>query len=192
VLCRPTRPPELRQSVRPPVLAARCPTIAPPHPPPGAPPTASAAPAASAAAAHPAVAAWPPPATRRAAGHERDARRACGSVARSERGHSSPGRRYSAAAAHPGAVPPAAPTGATQVRSPTRPRSALPDHRPPPIARRASRRERGRSSPGRRCSAAAHRPPPGAPPAASVAATHLTASHERDAQCRCRAARLSP
>jgi hypothetical protein len=58
-LRRPPRPPELRQSARPPVLAARCPTIAR-HPPPGPPPAASAMPAASAAA-----------------GHERDARRWC-------------------------------------------------------------------------------------------------------------------
>jgi len=71
VLRRPPRPPELRQSARPPVLAARCPTIAR-HPPPDAPP---AAPAASAAAAHLAAATRPPPSARRAASHERDARR---------------------------------------------------------------------------------------------------------------------
>jgi hypothetical protein len=76
VLRRQPRPPELRQSARPPVLTARCPTIAR-HPPPGAPPVASATPAVSAATAHPTAAAWPPPAARRVAGHERDARRRC-------------------------------------------------------------------------------------------------------------------
>ena len=55
VLRRPPRPPELHQSARSPVLAARCPTIAR-HPSPGAPPTASAPPAVSSAAAHPATA----------------------------------------------------------------------------------------------------------------------------------------
>ncbi|XP_021317796.1 atherin-like [Sorghum bicolor] len=65
-------------------------------------------PAASATAAHPAAAARPPPAARRVAGHERDALRVCGSVARRESGRSSPGRRYSAATARPSAAPPAA------------------------------------------------------------------------------------
>ena len=173
----------------------------------------------------------------RTAGHERNARRACGSVAHRERGRSSPGRRCppqccvvrrasplvrpssqraarpspvprcerasrrergrcsatarrsarrrpraqrptrvrlrrpraSAAAAHPGA---AARSG---VAPPARPRSALPDHRPPPTARHASRderdarRERGRNSPCRRCSATARR----------------AAGHERDVRRRC-------
>ena len=54
VLRHPPRPLELRQSARPPVLAARCPTIAR-HPPLGVPP------AASAAVAHPATATRPPP-----------------------------------------------------------------------------------------------------------------------------------
>ncbi|XP_021303732.1 atherin-like [Sorghum bicolor] len=172
------RPPELRQSARPLDLTARCPTIARP-PPPGAPS------AASAAAAHPAAAARPPPAARRTAGHKRDARRVCGSVARRECGRSSPGRRCSAVAARPGAAPPAALAGAAPVRSPARPRSAMPDQcPPPPAARRAAghactsrracgsvtRRERGRSSPGCRCSAAAARPG-AAPPAASAGAT---------------------
>ena len=60
VLCHLPRPLELRKSARPPVLAARCPTIAR-HPSPDAPP------AASAVAAHPVAAARPPPTVRRPA-----------------------------------------------------------------------------------------------------------------------------
>ena len=162
VLCRPPRPPELRPSARPPVLAARCPTIAR-HPPSGAPPDASATPAASTAAAHPPATARPPP-----AGHEREARRACGSVVRHERGRSSSGRRCSAAAARPDAAPPAAPAGAAPVRSPARPSSQR-AAQPSPATRRPARLPP-------RARAQLTRPP---------ATARRAAGHKRDARRRC-------
>ena len=66
---------------------------------------------------------------------------------------SSPGCRCSATARRTASRPP-------ELRQSACPHSALSDHRPPPAARHASRRECGRSSPGRRCSATARRPPP--------------------------------
>ena len=218
VLRRPPRPPELRQSARPLVLTARCPTIAR-HPPPGAPP------AASVAAAHPAAAARPPPAARRNAGHKRDARHVCGSVARRECGRSSPGRhcpprccatrrarrscasplarpssqrdaRPSPATArrsarrrprvhlptrvrlrHPPRARPQltrAPLPAPVLRRPPRPPELRQSARPPVFAARCStiapaHRERGRSSPCRRCSVTARR----------------AAGHKRNARRRC-------
>ena len=92
---------------------------------------------------------------------------------------------------------------AAPVRSPARPRSALPDHRQPSAARRASRRARSGCQSTRppvlaaRCPTIACHLPLGAPPTTSAAASHPGAAaqpppparhatgHERDAQRRC-------
>ena len=101
VLRRPPRPPELRQSARPPVLVARCPTIASSH-------------AARRASRR-----------ERASHHERDARR--------ERGRSSPDRRCLATARRPARRRPRA-------RRPT-PVAELRDRRRAPSVHRRRRRE---------------------------------------------------
>ncbi|XP_021309162.1 basic proline-rich protein-like [Sorghum bicolor] len=148
-------PPAASAGAAPVCSPARPRSALPDHCPP---PAASATPAA----------ARPPPTV----GHERDAQRVCGSVARRERGRHSPGRRYSAAAARPDAAPPAAHAGAAPVRSSTRPRSALPDHRP--ATRRPARLPpRARLPPQARPQLTrppllGHRPPPGAPTATSA------------------------
>ncbi|XP_021315235.1 basic proline-rich protein-like [Sorghum bicolor] len=152
MLCRPPRPPELRQSARPFVLAARCPTIGRHLPPARLPPRAR-----PQLTRPPLLGHRPPPGAPPATSVTPDARAAPSPDMSAA--ISSPGRRCSAAAGHPGAAPPAAPAGATPVRSSARPRTTLLDHRPPPAASAAAAHP---------AALLGHRPPPGASSATSA------------------------